>query len=70
MIVFIIIITYIFNIFLNRFLNKILYKIDEYQEPSPILWFLPLISTIAYIAVILAKIEFPTNWFTGKNWNK
>lgn len=64
----IIILAYIANIFLNRWLNYKLWKINNHYEASYFIWFIPIVSTLAYIIVLLTEIEIKDNWFTGKYW--
>ena len=63
----IIIIAYVANVFLNRWLNKIAWK-KELIDILPIMWFIPILSTIGYLSIFINEINPKSNWFTGKNW--
>jgi hypothetical protein len=62
----IIIIAYVLNVFLNRWLNKLMCKYCEYEEPMPLIWFLPIFTTLVFTIEVLGYKE--KNWFTGKYW--
>ena len=67
----IIILAYVANVFLNRWLNKIVFKIDNYYVIIPLIWFVPVVVTIAFLVIIIEEKNKPeTNWFTGKYWRK
>ena len=61
------ILAYIANVFLNRWLNKIAYKRGD-AEIEIWLWFIPILTSIVMLIIILDNIEKKNNWFTGKNW--
>lgn len=64
----IVIIAYIASIFLNRWLNKIMWVKYDY-EPLPAFWFVPLLSTLTIIIILIYESLTETdNWFTGKYW--
>lgn len=63
----IIIIAYVASVFLNRWLNKLMSK-KIGLEPIPILWFLPLVTTLALLYIMIVGTDL-MNWFTGKHWN-
>jgi cytochrome c-type biogenesis protein CcmH/NrfF len=62
-----IIVGYVISVFLNRWINKIAYK-REKAEIEVWLWFIPILTSIVMLIIILENIEKKNNWFTGKNW--
>jgi hypothetical protein len=38
------------------------------SEIFPFLWFIPILSPIAFAIFILFETDFKQNWFTGKKW--
>ena len=67
MVAIIIIVGYVINIFTTRWLNKITFKKHD-SGIFPFLWFIPIISVIAFGIFILNESDFKQNWFTGKKW--
>lgn len=62
---------YIASIFLNRHLNKIIAK-TNHDKIIPILWFIPVLCTIALLIVMLINSKEPNwyKWFRGEHWYK
>ena len=64
----IVILAYIISVFLNRWLNKIMWIKHDY-EPLPALWFVPILSTLTMVIILIYEsLSRTDNWFTGKNW--
>ena len=65
----IIIIAYVLNVFLNRWLNKLIYKYDRDPDLMIGVWFIPIVSTLFFLIVlIIVSADKDNNWFTGKYW--
>ena len=63
------IIAYVLNVFLNRWLNKLIYKYDRDPDLMIGVWFIPIVSTLFFLIVlIIVSADKDNNWFTGKYW--
>jgi hypothetical protein len=63
------IIAYVLNVFLNRWLNKLIYKYDRDPDLMIGVWFIPILSTLFFLIVlIIVSADKDNNWFTGKYW--
>lgn len=70
-----IMIGYIVDVLINRWLNKIMYQKDKDWDIVPMLWFIPIIPTAAWIVAIIDNFLKTNNskindWFVGKHWKK